>query len=334
MVDASISNLGLRNGTGAGGKKAFNLSSGHLIVKREDIASWRDDGVFSISLWVSENDQYGNNGRFFNDGGIDFRQPSNFSTFPISPNNTSGTTSSDTGASHYGFGSSSRYWRHHVFVCDGVTSRCYVDGRLTRTRTGTGSYALPTQDFYFGASNSTSYNNSCYLDDIRLYSRDLTGEEISHLASSRGVEGAAPVGLGDELAWICPTLNSGGTADLSGNSHNGTLEAGASVVDDVAEGGTKALSLTGNAGGCLTLDSSVLPFIQDGRSLTYSCWYKTLSAGNEMAGFSTAGGGTNGWWVARESTVSATVTQFEARAGSTQVTGTDMVLTLLGGASA
>ena len=132
------------------------------------------------------------------------------------------------------------------------------------------------------------------------------------------------VGLGGELAWVCPTLNSGGTADLSGNGYNGTLEASASVVSDTGEGGTEALSLTGSIGGCMTLDSSVLPSIQDGRSLTYSCWYKALAIDDEVVGFSTKGGGTNGWYVARQSLSSGTVTQLLTRAGGTQATSSNI----------
>lgn len=49
-----------------------------------------------------------------------------------------------------------------------------------------------------------------------------------------------PIGIGDEIIWICPTLSStNGADDLSGNGNNGTV-VNASLVTDTSNGGTHA----------------------------------------------------------------------------------------------
>ena len=47
------------------------------------------------------------------------------------------------------------------------------------------------------------------------------------------------IGLGDEIAWICPTIQNN-VNDIA-NSNNGTLFNGASIVDETGEGGSKAI---------------------------------------------------------------------------------------------
>ena len=52
-------------------------------------------------------------------------------------------------------------------------------------------------------------------------------------------------GLGDEVLWSCPTISQSAN-DLSGNSYNGSMINGASIVSDIdSNNGTHAFSLDG-----------------------------------------------------------------------------------------
>ncbi len=58
-----------------------------------------------------------------------------------------------------------------------------------------------------------------------------------------------PVGLGDELCWISPTITGDGN-DISGNGYDATFFNGASVVSQAGAGGTEAISLDGSNDYC------------------------------------------------------------------------------------
>lgn len=65
------------------------------------------------------------------------------------------------------------------------------------------------------------------IDDTRIFNRALTQSEVKALASMRGYQ--PPQGLGGEIAWWCPTLDttsfgSGEAIDLSGNGRFAVVE--------------------------------------------------------------------------------------------------------------
>jgi hypothetical protein len=82
-----------------------------------------------------------------------------------------------------------------------------------------------------------------------------------------------PVGLGDELLWLCPSLDDSPN-DLSGNGNNGTYVNGTSTVadSDPAYNGSRAYGFDGS-------DDYINVGNQNagGDSRSWSLWFKTSS---------------------------------------------------------
>jgi len=136
-------------------------------------------------------------------------------------------------------------WRHIVSVRDGSTVSLYIDGVQLAVTNSSITGAIAKTAFNIGRRlDSASQYSACVMDDIRLYDRALTQAEITHLASSRGVEGPPPVGLGDEQLWLCPSLNDSAN-DISGSGNNGTYVGGMGTVADVSNGGSRCYSFDG-----------------------------------------------------------------------------------------
>ena len=84
-------------------------------------------------------------------------------------------------------------WKHHVMVREGVggKNRLYINGVLDTQEHDDGGAETTGLDFYFGLGGSSSASSELYVDDIRTYGRVLTQAEITHLATSRGIQGPA-----------------------------------------------------------------------------------------------------------------------------------------------
>jgi hypothetical protein len=136
-------------------------------------------------------------------------------------------------------------WRHIVSVRDGSTVSLYIDGVQLAVTNSSITGAIAKTAFNIGRRlDSASQYSACVMDDIRLYDRTLTQAEITHLASSRGIEGPPPVGLGDEQLWLCPSLNDSPN-DISGSGNDGTYNGGMGTVADVSNGGSRCYSFDG-----------------------------------------------------------------------------------------
>ncbi len=74
-------------------------------------------------------------------------------------------------------------WVHVAGTWDGTTKRLYIDGVLARS--GTSQISYDTHDVYLGAdenNGSLALPFDGALDDLRVYSRALTAQEIAALA--------------------------------------------------------------------------------------------------------------------------------------------------------
>jgi len=107
-------------------------------------------------------------------------------------------------------------WVHLATTYDNASEvgTIYVNGYVAQT----GSIPRPLNNgggtFFIG---SKQYGTSLgfmegQMDDVRVYESLLTPDEVTHLASERGVEGSPQPpssfsGLGDEYNWYCPTLS-------------------------------------------------------------------------------------------------------------------------------
>ena len=85
-------------------------------------------------------------------------------------------------------------WYHLAYTGDGSTARLYVDGAevdsepLALTTTNTWNQPLNLGRYFTGTSTAGGHLDG-RMDDVRVYNRKLTQAEITHLATSRGIEG-------------------------------------------------------------------------------------------------------------------------------------------------
>jgi len=197
----------------------------------------------------------------------------------------------------------------------------FIDGVSVATGLSAGTISSPAVPFLIGKYDFNEFNGKA--DDIRAYDRVLTQSEITHLATSRGIEGPAPVGLGGETCWICPTLTQDSTQDITGSGLAITTTGSVTVTTDTGAGGTHANFCQGNgtnsagheviidnfgntyaeatsvswwsrrtAGGSVTemgMDTDEWPNATSGRFF-YQCWY-----GTDRGYMYNTSGGTNGW---------------------------------------
>jgi hypothetical protein len=283
------------NGTASGTLVVANTSEGGTYAYEHDGSNdYIDCGTsvisnttFSISGWFNTDASWsalaGN-----------YRWQSGLRSFYVRLNNLTpefliasvGTSSSGNVSITSSSSVSTGTWYHIAATWDSVTGdmKLFLDGSLVAS--GTQSVmAASTEPLCLGSYSVVEGFFNGKQDDFRFYQRTLTQAEITHLASSRGVEGPPPVGLGDEKIWLCPSLN-GSADDLSGNGKNGTLQGGLGVTNVAGQdafdfdGIDDYISLPANIGG-----SSEDEF-------SFSYWYKR-NGGGDIHLFNMAGDGTN-----------------------------------------
>jgi hypothetical protein len=71
-------------------------------------------------------------------------------------------------------------WHHVAAVYNGSKMDLYVDGQLDVSKSASGSLYVSTTNVYIGGSPSQSFNG--LIDDVLIYSRALSEEEIQELA--------------------------------------------------------------------------------------------------------------------------------------------------------
>ncbi|MBK7557559.1 MAG: T9SS type A sorting domain-containing protein [Chitinophagaceae bacterium] len=153
-------------------------------------------------------------------------------------------------------------------VNESVTS-LYINGEWKQTDNHAAAITYqPGSTFFIGKTHDGGYFNG-ELDDIRVYSRTLSPNEILQLAD-------VPI-LPDLLAYL--PMN-GNANDMSGNNHNGTV-VNATAATDKYDNNNSAFQFNGNGSGTsITLaNSNSLDFL--GTPFTISTWVKFSSATGE-----------------------------------------------------
>ncbi len=76
-------------------------------------------------------------------------------------------------------------WHHVAFTYDGTNMRTYLDGNLQTTDTASGSMTLNNKGVYIGmsAGSSNPFNGS--IDEVMVWNRSLTTNEINNLYKSK-----------------------------------------------------------------------------------------------------------------------------------------------------
>ena len=263
------SNNGTYNGgmgtvadTSNGGTKAYSFTSDDFI----DVSGLDLGGLnkFTWSAWIYDDYPYWayqhHNGmfshRFASNGFTDEIYFFSRTTSSIYFQVNNGADGSEV------YGSNYQSWIHACIVYDGTQAssndriKYYVNGTL---QTYTSTFSVPaslatttvTPVTRIGHYASVATTDSVHYfngkqDDIRVFDRALSTSEITHLATSRGIEGSPYTysGLGDEKLWLCPSLDDSAD-DISGNGNHGTYNGGMGTVADTSNGGTRAYSFDG-----------------------------------------------------------------------------------------
>jgi hypothetical protein len=143
------------------------------------------------------------------------------------------TTSGGAAGPPYGTSNvSNNIWHHLAMVIDVTSTSCkiYVDGALQQTKTtsniGGINTVSNTGNLLFGTlSNFASFMN-VQIDDIRFWSKAMTATEV--LTDKTAIVTGTEANL--LAAWDFENVSGVTVPDISGHSHPGTLNGGASVI--------------------------------------------------------------------------------------------------------
>lgn len=140
-------------------------------------------------------------------------------------------------------------WHQISFIKNGATLSLYVDGILNGTAVDTTNQSATSEANLSIGSRQTDHNLQGTIDDVRIYNRALTADEIYKMykagaGSKMNVDTVTP-DLERGLAGYWPLDNATGTtaSDLSVNRNNGTLTNGPTWT-------------TGKIGGAVDFDGS------------------------------------------------------------------------------
>jgi len=92
-------------------------------------------------------------------------------------------------------------WHHIVCTFDGSNVKIYFDGVLEGTDSISGDLFSSTSDIKFGDSFLVANNFTGDLDDVRIYSKGLSDDEILAIYNSgNGTEDVSPIVTADQLS--------------------------------------------------------------------------------------------------------------------------------------
>lgn len=161
-----------------------------------------------------------------------------------------------------------------VFIYDNGTATSYLDGTLSQTFSSqTATIGANNVPLLFGKANWSNINATPFngvLDDIGIWNRSLTSQEITNLHTGSLPTTCAgsnlPIGLANGLvAWypFCGNAN-----DESGNGHNGVVN-GAVLTNDRFGNTNSAYEFNGINSNIQTANSTSLSIMGD---FTLSAW--------------------------------------------------------------
>ena len=235
-----------------GGSRAYDFDGVDDYITYPIAAIDSDNSIGSVSAWVKTASNANPGGHII--GGSDTTSTNAWAHLRLDSGQPTVVTysSGQVGEKQSSTSVSDSQWYHVCVVGDGSNYSIYIDGTLVSSSwigTPRGDrwlgYPAGMDTGLIGALVRSSGTGNLFdgqMDDIRVYNRTLTQAEITHLTSSRGVQGHPTIkGLGDEKLWLCPSLNDSAN-DISGNGNHGVYQNGTATVSDTdaTYGGTRA----------------------------------------------------------------------------------------------
>jgi hypothetical protein len=174
-------------------------------------------------------------------------------------------------------------WHSVVYVYDGTNNNLYLDGVVATTTTANTTSATIAQGFLGSADGTQEYLNGT-LDDVRVYSTNLSATRVAQLAAGRyaGTGGAVTVGLGGSTTvGGALSLDNGSLTDTDGTSSypmtvalTGAINSGSYTVTGGAQ--TFSGTLTVQQSGSVSLSGGS---VTSGALTTFGAATVSLSAG-------------------------------------------------------
>ncbi|MBX3241190.1 MAG: LamG domain-containing protein [Chitinophagaceae bacterium] len=168
---------GLTSDKAGAANKAFNFDGSNYIKVPNSVSLSSIKETISITAWVYNTDQLvsivckaENEGlamhfRLFSDSQILFANSGSAADFPVTLNPVNN-------------------WKHIAIVSDGMSVKYYLNGAIHSTLpTYSDGYTTDTStDMYIGSdTHGFIENHRGVLDEIRIYNRLLTGEEVKEI---------------------------------------------------------------------------------------------------------------------------------------------------------
>lgn len=188
---------------------------------------------------------------------------------------------------------------HHVVLVNTLTSiQEYIEGVLVGTTNGTWAPATNSAPLVIGNRGPNTAGTYGSIDDVRIYNRALSAQEVAQLYTQGGgvIAHSNTVSLSSGLVgyWTLDgaktNWNTNTTADSSGNGNTGTLiqiaTSTASTSGPVAGKVGQALKFNG-ASSFVTLGNPTSLQVNQG---TLVAWIKTSDAGSSYRGIITKDG--------------------------------------------
>ena len=228
-------NAAVVSAAGAGGTHAFDLPAHGDYVQ----TSYGFSGATqrAVSAWFYRDGNNGTNGiysddaaktwLYLNDNGRVLARYENSGGSNTSISNSSGAFSNGT-------------WHHICLNLANGRNGIYVDNELiTRSVTNVGT-STGTTDYhgYFLLFSDSLLGD---MDDIRLFDHALTESEITHLATSRGIEGTPPWNRRD---FTTTSINFGTISSPNATLTLNNVQAGSALVLSITTGSSVNRTLT------------------------------------------------------------------------------------------
>ncbi|PJE65064.1 hypothetical protein COU91_03630 [Candidatus Saccharibacteria bacterium CG10_big_fil_rev_8_21_14_0_10_47_8] len=160
-------------------------------------------------------------------------------------------------------------WVHLVIVRDlsGMTLTWYKNGSQTDQAAASYSAAVAsTFPLYIGKGYVSNYAGS--IDDVRVYNRALSANEVTALYQSYGSGAAVASGNNNLLGWW---KFDGNAKDSSPYANNGTTTTGSTLTTDREGLANGAYAFSGTAPSYITMGNST---VFNSSEVTFSAWVK------------------------------------------------------------
>ena len=189
-------NNGTVNGATLSTDRKGNANSAYYFDGNDNITLNQKflDGAFTLSLWIKVTEtQPGSGGAIFSNGVIHGNWGDGFSS-AIAPDNTYFSFEKNTTNIGFSFSNSTNplnlndtYFHHLTYTWDGLSgansAKFYIDGNLVASIACASATINASMNlmFGYGSDGGFDYPYKGIIDDVRIYNRVLTGQEITKL---------------------------------------------------------------------------------------------------------------------------------------------------------